>query len=337
MEEELTPNPIFEVPKNINIIKHEFDPIYASNITYPKFSLGFQHFIHQSLKKMENTIQFENKKKVYDVYNNYSIIIDEYDESISNIGSKLFKNTNLDQYFYVYWELLCLFNLGHTKHENLHNNKSMELACDYFKRKDNKTLYTSIVGQELDYKETQEQQILNNILHDIKTVLNDGKKNDNFILKINESYTIVTCKLICMLSDYFESVYIVKPLALSDATSEKYIICINLKTNSKLSFKDDNMLDIYTNYQLTPSLISFFIKVNTTFGNKQFKKINEINGFIDRQNYRGEEYQQRKKIQINSTKIWVESFLTEKNKNLKEYVNACILIGKNNLVTVSSH
>ena len=47
-----------------NIFDFDEEPKFSKNIDYPKFSLGFQHFIHQSKTKMEITKEFENKKKV---------------------------------------------------------------------------------------------------------------------------------------------------------------------------------------------------------------------------------------------------------------------------------
>ena len=337
--EELTPNPIFEMPTGLNIIKHPIKPSYTTSIAYPKFSLGFQHFIHQSLKKIhDEVVAFKDKKKVYDVYNNYSINIDEYSDSISEVGKEFFKKTNLSQEFYSYWELLCLFNLSCNKHEDLSNDDDISLAVDLFNKKyesNKNTLYTSINGREHDYVETQEQKMFKYLIEDINTVLSNGAKGCNFMLKINESYTSVTCKLLCLLSDVFDHVYLVKPLTVTHASSEKYVICINLKTNTNiLNNIKSNLLDIFPTFEIEPDIMSFFIKLNTTFSNKQFQKINQMIGFIHRQNFRGEEYQERKKIQISSSEIWIGSFLLDKYKSFKEYIDACIQVSKNDRVTI---
>jgi 23S rRNA U2552 (ribose-2'-O)-methylase RlmE/FtsJ len=88
----------------------------SQNIDYPKISYGFHHYIHANKNKMEVVKQFENKKKVYQVKNQFEKHIDNYDEDISNSCEKYF-NTKQDRPailgngFYKLWEMLCMFDL----------------------------------------------------------------------------------------------------------------------------------------------------------------------------------------------------------------------------------
>jgi 23S rRNA U2552 (ribose-2'-O)-methylase RlmE/FtsJ len=68
------------------------------------------------------------------------------------------------------------------------------------------------------------------------------KKKGNFIMKINESYTLPTIKLLCLLIDNFENVHIIKPLISKNTNSEKYVICMNYLKNNKNIIKYINII-----------------------------------------------------------------------------------------------
>ena len=99
---------IFELESNVK---------FSTNIDYPRFIFGFQHFIHQTKDKMEEVMkQFENKKKVYQVLNEFERYIDNHDEDIGKISKKYFglgkdKPDILSRGFYKLWEILIIYDL----------------------------------------------------------------------------------------------------------------------------------------------------------------------------------------------------------------------------------
>lgn len=102
---------------------HNEDPKFSINIDYPRFSLGFQHYIHANKNKMVILSQFENKKKVYRVMNQFESDIDNYDDSISNATKKYFNLTGdtptiLSRGFYKLWELLNMFDIIDVNQDN---------------------------------------------------------------------------------------------------------------------------------------------------------------------------------------------------------------------------
>lgn len=109
---------VINIPTNIqNIFDNKGDISFSSNIDYPKFSLGFHHFIHSAKNTMSILKQFENKKKVYLVMNEFERNVDNYEESIGNI-SKVYFNIDKDKKpdilsrdFYKLWELLFMFDI----------------------------------------------------------------------------------------------------------------------------------------------------------------------------------------------------------------------------------
>jgi hypothetical protein len=113
------------MPITINLqtpIKNIFDVKYDinlnTNIDFPKFSLGFVHYYHSLQKDMTVLKQFENKKKVYQIINEFETNIDNYDNSIqieTNKFLKLDKNSLItDTNFYKLWEMLFMFDLINT-------------------------------------------------------------------------------------------------------------------------------------------------------------------------------------------------------------------------------
>ena len=106
-----------------NILQGRDDPKFSVNIDYPLFAYGFQHYIHANKNKMEILQQFENKKKVYRVMNQFESRIDNYDESVSDVAKSYFdtkgdKPEILSRGFYKLWEILFMFDLIDTEKDN---------------------------------------------------------------------------------------------------------------------------------------------------------------------------------------------------------------------------
>ncbi len=104
----------------------------TNNIDYPKCSYGFHHYIHSLKKDVEILKQFENKKKVYLVTNQFEIEVDNYDKSINIVTNKFLdlkdkvpKIISLD--FYKLWEILFMFDLFDI---NASNIKTIHLSDD---------------------------------------------------------------------------------------------------------------------------------------------------------------------------------------------------------------
>ena len=105
---------VINVPTTTQDIKSIHDKIniyLGSNIDYPRFSLGFQHYIHATKKGKESLNLFENKKKVYNVMNPFETSIDNYDKSISMIAKQNYKIDIISDDFYKLWEMLFMFDI----------------------------------------------------------------------------------------------------------------------------------------------------------------------------------------------------------------------------------
>jgi 23S rRNA U2552 (ribose-2'-O)-methylase RlmE/FtsJ len=106
---------VYKLPTTKDIFKNKLDPAYSTNLSYPKFSFGFHHFIHQSKDKMSITSQFKNKKKVYYIMNKFERYVDDYDKSINDATKQYFRTDKkpaiLSRAFFKLWEILFMFDL----------------------------------------------------------------------------------------------------------------------------------------------------------------------------------------------------------------------------------
>lgn len=104
---------IYELPEDKkDILSSKFDFTIGESISYPKFSLGFQHYLHQSKGKMEITKKFEGKKKVYYVLNPYEKHIDNYDKDLASLAKLKFKGPDIIcRAFFKLWEIFKTFDI----------------------------------------------------------------------------------------------------------------------------------------------------------------------------------------------------------------------------------
>src|ERR1700744_3336182 len=109
---------------NENIFDGDPTPTFSTTIDYPRFTLGFQHFIHASKNKMEITKEFENKKKVYLIMNPFERYVDNYDQDIGHMSAIYYELVKkavpdiLSRGFYKLWELLLMFDIIDIKKKN---------------------------------------------------------------------------------------------------------------------------------------------------------------------------------------------------------------------------
>lgn len=423
---------IYKIPINKeNIFDHVEKPEFSKNIDYPKFSLGFQHFIHQSKTKMEITKEFEGKKQIYYIINKFERYVDDYESDINNVSKAYFdidpKPNILSRAFYKLWELFFMFDLidldkpdfisahlaegpgsfiqatmfyrdkftkkGLSKNDKFfaitlhaediqkHIPKLEQSFIEYYKKekpvrfqmhktyskeesrisnikdngdltdpktiklfggnftKDKAHFITADGGFMWDHENLQEQEAFKLILAQIITALKIQAKGGNLVCKIYESFTNITSKFIAILSSFYKNIYITKPLMSRSSNSEKYVICMDFidpkdkdknigKLENilvKMNDKNKNLVDIFPGFSLPNEFKSTLIKLNTEISNKQFISINEMITFINKQNYRGDEYISRRQMQIDATKYWLDQYfpdtkdmLTKRNSIIKE-------------------
>jgi len=213
------------------------------------------------------------------------------------------------------------------------------------KNKNNASLIIADGGSDENGK-TLEQDSYEVLLEEIIDSLKVQAVKGSLILKLFPSFTMITLKLLYILSSFYEEVYIYKPYFSKQTLSEKYIICKNFKkvnnnaiksledvldeiTDSKN--KNKYVFDIYPDLVVPESFVDKFKFINTKLANGQQIIINDIVSYIKENNYFGDKYHMYRENQINATKWWVSNFypptnnLFEKNKeDLKKLIDISI-------------
>jgi 23S rRNA U2552 (ribose-2'-O)-methylase RlmE/FtsJ len=192
-------------------------------------------------------------------------------------------------------------------------------------------LVTADGGFEWKNENYQEQEAYVLILGEMISAINIQAKNGSFVLKIFETFTHTTIKLLYILGSFYEEIYIYKPFFSRSTNSEKYVICKGFKYESdnetlkkrikvledtlkKCNDNKDNKFinDIFPKFKLTEEQLNIFKYVNINIANIQQIMINNLVVYIKSNNYFGDSYHNYRDLQIKANKWWIENFFTEK-------------------------
>jgi len=204
------------------------------------------------------------------------------------------------------------------------------------------------IYSSINSKEDESYKLL---LGEILVILKSLNKNGHIILKVNDTFTSVTIKLVSLLTTLFDEIYIYKPLLSRLSDSEKYIICKKYKYDfsDKVAKKLSEMIekimknidsneflnDIFLDVEIPAELQNDFKFINTKFVNQQQILINEIVKYIKENNYFGDKFHESKNKQIEATKWWIKMFYPPSNniyQTNKEIIDKLLktTIDKNN-------
>ena len=194
---------------------------------------------------------------------------------------------------------------------------------------------TSDGGFDWKSENLQEQEAYRLIFGEVITALKLQKNGGSFVIKIFESFTKITIKIIELLRQVYETVYIVKPYTSRISNSEKYIVCKNfnksivsssivkkLEEQIKIMNKFDkfNILDLFTDIDLSNNILNYYRHINTELYLRQYLGINNIKQFIDLDNHNGIEYNNFLDKQIMASHFWNNLFLNTTNiKKINKY------------------
>lgn len=158
------------------------------------------------------------------------------------------------------------------------------------------------------------------IINYISIAVSTLVKGGNFVCKFYESFTEVTIKLIYYLSTIFDKVHIYKPLTSKKSSPEKFLVCKSFSGNDKSiqfikAIKEKSNVkylnDFMTELILPTNFRNSIIFSNVIIENQLFQNINEMVDFINKENYRGDDYIRMRQKQIDSTAFWTSIFYTD--------------------------
>lgn len=183
---------------------------------------------------------------------------------------------------------------------------------------------TAYAASDWKYKVTHEQEIIESVIGEITCALGMLNTNGCFVCRVYETFTTTMCKIVYMLSLFFNEVFIVKPLMSHASTSEKFIVCKGYKQKPKLLEQFEKLAKICSDNQklnvvnIFPDLIfpddfhTAMMCINTVIANKQIISINKIVSFIKSQNYFGDVYSNERSEQIKASTYWINIYYPNK-------------------------
>ena len=191
-----------------------------------------------------------------------------------------------------------------------------------------------IIDVNLDWNDDkfQEQENYEFLIKQIITILKIQNKNGNLIIKIFETFTSLTIKLIYILTSFYKENYIYKPFFSKNSDSEKYLILKYFTYDTKIlnnKIKSlENILnsinnkkyiyDIYSQLSIPIDFINKFKYINSKIANQQQIIINNYIKYIKEDNYYGDKYHNYRTLQIEATKWWIQTFFPPSDNLLKK-------------------
>lgn len=212
--------------------------------------------------------------------------------------------------------------------------KTIKYMKDYINSQSGKVdLVTADGGFEWKNENYQEQEAYILILGEIISALTIQANGGSFVLKVFETFTPITIKLIYILSSFYEETFVYKPFFSRATNSEKYIICKGFKgaDNDKIKYLEDTLVkcktdkfinEMFSKYIISDENLNMFKYINIQIANTQQIMINNLVVYIKSNNYFGDAYHNYREQQIKANKWWINTFFTdklnEKNTLVKE-------------------
>lgn len=334
-------NIVKNLPESQKTIHHIFN---EWDITIPSNNEKSISSIVQ--KNLNSTIKDDNFYKLWEIFNELSLLKDKEPITTICIGTEPttmvqaiinFRKLNSDKYYKK--DLYCANSIyddtikcfSDTKlyiNESFNNKKDtiklfkkgfLSKTEEVFKKKKNANLI--ICDCELNWFDInyQEQEAFRIILGEIIFSLHLLEKEGSMIIKIYDTYTLLTIKMISIFSSFFKESIIIKPLTCSDAITEKYLIGKgyiphkdNLHKLTKIMEELENdkkyIIDI-DNIIINNELTDNIININQTLSDLQYTVINKMYKFICDKNYFGIEYHTQISKQLENTSKWIDKYL----------------------------
>lgn len=313
-----------------------FDLARSKNFTYAAVAEAPGSFI-QAILKFREKFKLEVKNSKF-----FSVSIHNEKDNYINMSKQF-----LGYYNKKYPELLNVHKTytvnSSKKYKSRDNGDVTDIKTISLFKKDimEKGNFVNLVTADGGFKwvdeNYQEQEAYMLILGEMIAALRVQAKEGDFVLKIFESFTVVTIKLIYLLSSFYEDCYIYKPFFSRNSNSEKYLICKNFKfnpdskeLNDKIQILEnilkqaDNKLfihDIFPKLTIPDEYKNIFKYINISIANTQQIIINNIITYIKGNNYFGEEYHNYKDEQIKANKWWIETFFINELSDSSKFIN----------------
>lgn len=337
---------VYKLEKNNNIDIFTKDKNLVISSPYqnkPLFSLGYHYFIGRTRSAMSITDKIESKNEFYYVVNPFELNIPNYEDTLNNLSKIYLKKEIESRDFYKLWEIFFLFDMANESNleflvfEDYGEVQAFKLFRDKFYDKESKkdkiyNKYEKGINADIiisNKSSNTENDFVEILIDQVKNIIESQNKNGHLVLKVYDTFTTPTLKLIYLISSMYSELYIYKPFFSRPSDSEKYIICKNFNvttTTSKkiidnlekiIKEKGENISDIFLDVELPKEFIDLFKFTNVKLVNQQQILINEIVKYIKDNNYFGDKYHNFRNTQIESTQLWMTNFFPPSNNLYK--------------------
>ena len=335
---------IFQLPVTKNELVNESTIQYSLSdiIAQPLLKYGFHSWIHQTKEKLDILKSDALKgKTMYNVIELFNDVIPNYDESISLV-SKKYLGFDVNMSKLELWEILTIFGLSGSLYINDADYDDMLKV--FYKKSDLKfkfmedpiklDLYININEVTGDIK-YYEQEHYKNFIESIYESAEGLNKGGSIVIRIYDTYTDISIKLMKLVSEMFEETYIYKPYLLHARDATKYLIATKYKGNYKhikelkalhSNIKTEKLNNIFNNYTI-PSDFEFVVKfMNIELGNFEHKMTNILIEYINKSNFFGDTYHTSIENQKKTSEFWIKNFYPSSTKEYKK--------AKDNLMTI---
>jgi len=338
---------VYKLPKNndLNIFTKTNNLVINSPYeNHPLFTLGYHYFIGRTRDAMNIVDKLETKSEFYYVVNSFEPLIANYDDNVNNLSKIYLKQEVESLDFYKFWEICFLFDVvddsnldimvfkdyGELQAIKLYRQKFLEKQSkkDKFYKEYKKGVTADlIIVNDISNKENV---FVETLLQNLVNIIKCQNKKGNLILKLGDTYTTPTIKIIHLLTTMYKDCYLYKPFFSRPSDNEKYIICKNFDVDDTKKLVDnlENIIKtINTNYitdifidisqEMLQNLYDTIKLINVKLVNQQQIVINDIVKYIKDNNYYGDKYHEYRNQQIDATQWWVSNFLPPSNNLYK--------------------
>ena len=309
---------VFTLPK----VDKSINEVLSTDL-YPKplNSIGYNYYTVQTTDSF-NKLLLEPQnigKKFYNIIENLTIDLPNYDNNIDTITKKYF-GESVNRTFLQIWEILLTFLLVGKEvsvNGDFEKNVFQKLKkYGSFKISNNKKVTHLFLLYDIELK-TTELELSKKITKDISQI-STLEKGGSLIIKIKDLIHAPSIHLLYMLSYLFEDVYIYRADVGFVSYSEKYIVCSNyLDKKLKMDTQHDYLtlnIDIPTEYIFTLNVI------NRICIQEEYIMKNKMRNFIESQNYYGDEYHSHFAMQQANTDTWISNNLILSSKDYNELI-----------------
>lgn len=318
-----------------------FDLINKPNLTYAALAEGPGSFI-QSFIKFRQHFKIDNSKDKI-----FGITLYDKKDSHNEISKKFlshYKKTNPKMIkIHKTYDSMTASQFKGKDTGNITDVKTLSLfKKDIEKHKKYADLVTADGGFDWKNETEQEQESYKLIFGEIIGAIKIQNKNGNFILKLFDTFTTITLKMISTVSSFYDEAYIYKPFTSRQSNSEKYLVLKGFKYDqtkdekfikANISVLEDmlkqminiddkktsHVSDIFSDMKLDQEFVNQIIYSNIMLMNRQQIIINKMINYINGGNYFGKEYHSYLDNQIKTIEWWESKFFPKSNKLTKEF------------------